>query len=80
MRNFKYLLVDAAIYNACVHQLDFIGVLLKAKVKNRVVVKLYSRYVDYFLEYSNYFGISLRLLKYMYVMTNSGNLFADELK
>ena len=29
--------------------------------------------------YAKYFGISLRLLKSMYGMTNSGKLFADEL-
>ena len=61
------------------HQLDFIGSFLQAKFKNRVFVKLDSRYADYFPEYSNYFGRDLRLLKSMYGMTNSGNLFADEL-
>ena len=30
-------------------------------------------------EYAKYFGRSLRLLKSMYGMTNSGKLFADEL-
>ena len=62
-----------------VHQLNFIGALLKSKVKNRVFVKLDSRYVDYFPEYAKYFGRSLILLKSMYGMTNSGKLFADEL-
>ena len=61
------------------NQLDFIGALLQAKVKNRVFVKLENRYADYFPEYSNHFVISLRLLKSMYGMINSGNLFADEL-
>ena len=42
-------------------------------------MKLHSKYADYFPEYSRYFGIALRLLKYMYGMTNSGKLFADEL-
>ena len=42
-------------------------------------MKLESRYADYFTEYSNYFGRDLRLLKYMYGMTNSGKLFSDEL-
>ena len=37
------------------------------------------RYADYFLEYSQYFGRALKLLKSMYGMTNSGKLFADEL-
>ena len=61
------------------YQLDFIGAFLKSKVKNRVFVKLDCRYIDYFPEYSNYFGRALRLLNYMYGMTNSGKLFADEL-
>ena len=42
-------------------------------------MKLDSRYVVYFPEYSSYFGRASRLLKSMYVMTNYGNLFADEL-
>ena len=42
-------------------------------------MKLDSIYADYFPEYSNYFGRALRLLKSMYVMSNSGKLFADEL-
>ena len=41
-------------------------------------MKLVSRYADYFPEYSNYFGRSLRLLKSMYGMTNSSKLCADE--
>ena len=61
------------------NQLYFIGVLLQEKVKNRVFVNLDSRYADYFPEYLSYFGGALRLLKYMYGMTNSGKLFADEL-
>ena len=62
------------------HQLDFIRSLLQAKIKNRVFLKLDSRYANYFPEYSSYFGRDLRLLKYMYGMTNYGKLFADELK
>ena len=72
-------MVDVDKHKAGFCQLDFIGVFLKAKDKNRVFVKLYSRYSDYFTEYSNYFGRSLRLLKSMYEMTNYGKLFADEL-
>ena len=48
MRNFKYFLADATKYKARVHQLDFIGAFLKAKVKNRVFVKLDMRNADYF--------------------------------
>ena len=42
-------------------------------------MKLDSRYADYFPEYSIHFGRALRLLKYMYGTTNSGNLFVDDL-
>ena len=52
---------------------------MQAKEKNRVFVKLDVRYTDYFPEYAKYFGRALRLLKSMYVMTNYGKLFADEL-
>ena len=62
-----------------VHQLDFIGAFLQAKLKNRVFVKLDIRYTYYFTEYAKYFGRALRLLKSMYGMTNSGKVFADEL-
>ena len=74
----KYFLADAAKHKSRVHQLDFIGALLQAKVKNRVFVKLDMRYADYFPEYAQYFGRSLRLLKSMYGMTNSRKFFADE--
>ena len=79
MRNLKYSLADAAKHKARVHQLDFIGGFLQAKVKNRVFVKLDIRYTYYFPEYAQYFGRALILLMSMYGMTNSGKLFADEL-
>ena len=60
------------------YQLDFIGEFLQVKVKKIIFVKLDSRYVDYFPEYSSYFGRALGSLKYMYEMNNSGKLFADE--
>ena len=50
MRTLKYLLADAAKNKARVHQLDFIGAFLQAKVKNRGFVKLDIRYTDYFLD------------------------------
>ena len=62
------------------HQLYFTGSFLQGKVKNRVFVKLDSRYADYFPEYSSYFGRASRLLKYMYGMTNYGKLSAYEFK
>ena len=37
------------------------------------------RYTYYFTEYEKYFGRALRLLKFIYGMTKSGKLFADEL-
>ena len=52
---------------------------MQGKVKNRVLIKLDSRYADYFPEYAKYFRIALRLLKSMYVMTNSGKFFDDYL-
>ena len=79
MRTLKYFLADAAKNKAIVHQLDFIGAFLQAKVKNRVLVKLYIRYIDYFPEYAKYFGRDLILLKSIYGMNNSGKVFADEL-
>ena len=79
MITLKYFLADTAKHKARVHQLDFIGAFLQAKVKNRVFVKLDMRYADCFPEYAQYFGRALKLLKSMYGMTKSGKLFADEL-
>ena len=79
MITLNYFLADAAKHKARVHQLDFIGAFLQANVKNRVFVKLDMRYAAYFIEYTQYFGRALKLLKSMYGMTNSGKLFADEL-
>ena len=75
MITLKYFLADAAKHKVRVHQLDFIGALLQAKVKNRVFVILNMRYAAYFPEYSQYFGRALKLFKSMYGMTNSGKLF-----
>ena len=79
MRTLKYFLADATKNKARVHQLYFIGAFLQEKLKNRIFLKLGIRYTDYFPEYAKYFGRALRLLKSMYGMNNSGNLFADEL-
>ena len=48
MRNLKYFLADAVKHKTTVHQLYFIGAFLQEKVKNRIFVKLDSRYADYF--------------------------------
>ena len=48
MRTLKYFLADVYKHKAIVHQLDFIGAFLQAKVNNGVFVKLDSRYVDDF--------------------------------
>ena len=69
MRTLKWFLADSAKHKAREHQLDFIGSLLQAKVKNMVFVKLDSRYADCFTEYSNYFGRDVILYKSMYGMT-----------
>ena len=72
MRTLKYFFTDAVKNKSRFHQLDFIGAFLQIKFKNRVFVKLYIRYADNFPEYSNYLVRVLRLLKYMYGITNSG--------
>ena len=76
MRTLEYFLADTAKHKSRVHQLDFIGALLQDKVKNRVFVKLNTKYADYFPEFAKYFGRALKLLKSMYGMTNSGKIFA----
>ena len=79
MGTFKYFLADAVKQKIIVHQFYFIGVFSQAKVNNRVFVKFYIRYAEYFPEYSSYCGRSLRLLKYMYGITKYGKLSSDEL-
>ena len=79
MRTLKYFLEYNIKNKAIVHQLYFIGAFLESEVNNRVFVKLDSRYSDYFPVYSRYFGRSLRLMKSMFGIINSGNLFSDEL-
>ena len=46
MRTLKYFLVDAYNHKATTHQLYFIGAFLQAKGRNRLFVKLDSRYED----------------------------------
>ena len=48
MKTLKYFLVDSAKHKAGVHQQDFIGAFLQAKVKNSVFVKLDMSYADFF--------------------------------
>ena len=55
MRNLTYFFADATKHKSRVHQLDFIGSLLQVNVKNRLFVKLDSRYTYDFPEYSKYF-------------------------
>ena len=64
MMTLKYFLADATQHKARVRQLYFIGAFLQAKVKNRVFLKLESRYTDYFPEYSNYFGRSFEIIEH----------------
>ena len=52
MSTLKYLLADETKHKAIFNQLYFIGAFLQEKVKNRVFVKLDSRYTYYFPEYS----------------------------
>ena len=52
---------------------------MQTKLKNIVFVNLDIRYTYYFPEYAKYFEIALRILKFMYGMTSSGKLFANQL-
>ena len=63
MITLKYLLADAAKNKARLHQLNFIGSFLQDNFKHIIFVKLDNRYVEYFLEYANYFKRPLRLNK-----------------
>ena len=47
MRTLKYFLEGSTKNKARVYQFYFIGEFLQAKVKNIVLVKLDSRYIDY---------------------------------
>ena len=51
MRTLKYFLADATKHKARVHQVYLIGSFFQAKVKNRVFIKLDSRYIYDFTEY-----------------------------
>ena len=44
-----------------------------------IFINLDARYAEYFIKYSCYFGIALRLRKAMYGMNNSRKIFFDEL-
>ena len=79
MRSLKNFLEDATEHKEMVHKLEIIRELLQANIKNRVFVKLESKYIHYFPEYSKYIGRSLILFKSMYGITNANKLFADEL-
>ena len=46
MRTLKYFLADAIKQKTIFHQLYFIGAFLQAKFKNRLFLKLDSRYTD----------------------------------
>ena len=59
MRNLTYFLADATKTKSRVHQLDFIGAFLQAKLKNRFFFKLDIRYTYYFPEYAKCFGRAL---------------------
>ena len=48
VRTLKYSVENYVKHKAILHQLYFIGTFLQPKVKNRVFVKLDSRYAEYF--------------------------------
>ena len=75
----KIFLADAAHLQVRVHQLDFVGAFLQAKVCSQIFVKLPAMYGSIFPEYQQYSGMPLRLLKSMYGMTLSGKYWYQEL-
>ena len=77
--SYWFFFVDSTKQKSIANQLDLIGAFLQEKFKNVAFVKLDSRYMDYFPEYSNYLGRDLILLKSMYGMTISGKLYSYEL-
>ena len=79
MKILKYFLADYANRKARLHQLYLVGACLQANLKYIIFLKLYSRYVEYFLDCANYFGRPLSLKKSMYGMMNDEKLFADEI-
>ena len=79
IRTLKHFLEDASNHKAIVQKFDFIGEFIQSNVKHIYFVILDSIYGEYFLEYANYFGRLSRLKKSMYGMSNSENLFADEI-
>ena len=79
MMTLNCLLAYSSKHKSRVLQVYLIGSYLQANVKHRVFMKLDSRYAEYFLYYSNYFGRPLILKKSMYGMNNSVDIFYDEL-
>ncbi|MGH7973945.1 MAG: reverse transcriptase domain-containing protein [bacterium] len=75
----KMFLAHAARMKCRVKQLDFIGALFQANVRERIFVKLPAKYGELFPEYSQYCGRPLRLAKSMYGMIHSGRFWWEEL-
>ena len=63
MRTVKYFLADAAKHKARVHQLDFIGAFLQAKVKNRVFFQVGYYLYKLFSRIYKLFCMSLDIIK-----------------
>ena len=58
---------------------NWTSLFIQANVRLIVFVNFDSRYGEYLQEYANYFGGPLILKNLMYGMTNTRDLFADEL-
>ncbi len=62
-RALKLFLAHVARLKVRVHQLDFIGAFLQAKVRSRIFVKIPAIYGSIFPEFKQYCGVPLQLLK-----------------
>jgi hypothetical protein len=71
-RALKIFLAHASYLCVRIHQLDFVGAFLQAKVHSRIFMKLPALYRSIFPEYQKYCGTPLRLIKSMNGMTFSG--------
>jgi hypothetical protein len=78
-RALKIFLAHASYLRVRIHQLDFVGAFLQAKVHSRIFMKLPALYRSIFPEYQKYCGTPLRLIKSMTGMTFSGKYWYQEL-
>ena len=78
-KDLRFFLAFAAYYECRIYQLDFIGAFLQAIAKNRVFTTLPSEWKELFPDLSEWFGVTLLLLKSIYGSTDSARNWDDTL-